>query len=70
MVHPPFAVVNTTGVRTVALVHSPAAFLRHGVLMMPEDLERVTGVLDQEALDRSNDLWPIERLSTSRDLGP
>lgn len=41
MVHPPFAVVDTAGVRTMALVHSPAAFLRHGVLMMPEDLEPV-----------------------------
>lgn len=40
-VHPPFALVDTRGVRTMALVHSPAAFLRHGVLVMPEDLEPV-----------------------------
>lgn len=38
---PPFAVVDTPGVRTMALVHSPAAFLAHGVLLLPEDLSPV-----------------------------
>ena len=39
--HPPFAPVDTPGVRTMALVHAPAGFLRHGVLVLPEDLEPV-----------------------------
>lgn len=38
---PPFLPVDTPGVRVMARVHSPAGFLRHGVLLMPEDLQPV-----------------------------
>ncbi len=36
---PPFSPVASEGVRIMAMAHSPAGFLRHGVLLMPEDLE-------------------------------
>lgn len=38
---PPFLPVDNLGVRVMARVHSPAGFLRHGILLMPEDLQPV-----------------------------
>jgi len=38
---PPFSPAGGVGVRVMARVHAPAAFLRHGVLVMPEDLRPV-----------------------------
>lgn len=38
---PPFSPVASEGVRIMAMAHGPAGFLRHGVLLLPEDLEPV-----------------------------